>query len=83
MIERAGGGAVLRKGRQAHALPPNKEHDERKAQDCVGITSAEFVSEPLGGSFQMLRLADKQDDLLECAFLDWTQHNPLPQHPIS
>ncbi len=81
MIERAMTGALGFEGGLAKAEPPDKEHDEGKAKNEVGVGGAEAVGKLLGGGFLVLGLANEADDFLEGAFRDWPKDAGLDGAP--
>jgi len=45
--------------------PPYEEHYQRERQHGVRVVRSELIGELLGGSFLMLSVLDKPDDLLQ------------------
>src|ERR1019366_6425463 len=55
------------KRRQVKAQPPHQEHQERSADDGVGVARAELVGEPFARRLEPLRGLDEPNDFLQRA----------------
>ena len=78
-------GALRRRGGlerlAAKSEPPHEKHQRGQREDAVGVSRAELVREPLRRRFQMLRLANQMNDLLQRALARLAQHRRLDRAP--
>src|SRR6266571_3333697 len=65
----------------AQPQPPDKKHQQRQAQDGVSVAGAEPIRESLRGRFEMLRLFDQVNDLLQRALAGGPKNGGLDHAP--